>query len=63
MKSWIIIIIACLIVGFIVKPVDRLIEKKVSSKWLAYLLQILAYFIIFLALYGIAILLGFNIWK
>jgi uncharacterized membrane protein len=52
-----------LIVGFLVRPVDRLIEKKVSSKWLAYLLQIIAYFIIFLVLYGIVILFGFNIWK
>jgi hypothetical protein len=63
MKSWIIVIIVCLIVGFLVRPVDRLIEKKVSSKWLAYLLQIIAYFIIFLVLYGIFILFGFNIWK
>jgi predicted PurR-regulated permease PerM len=63
MKSWIIIIIVCLIVGFLVRPVDRLIEKKVSSKWLAYLLQIIAYFLIFLVLYGIVILIGFNIWK
>jgi hypothetical protein len=61
MKSWIVIIIVCLIAEFLVQPVDRLIEKKVTSKGLAYILQILALFIILVALYGIAILFGINI--
>jgi hypothetical protein len=60
---WLVIIIVCIIFGFIIQPVDRIIKKNVSSKWLAIILQLVASFIILMALYGIAILFGFNIWK
>ena len=57
--SWLVIIIVCIIFGFISYPVDRFIKKRVSSKWQAVILQIVTYWIIFTALYGIAALLGF----
>jgi hypothetical protein len=60
---WLVILIVCIIFGFIIQPVDRIIKKNVSSKWLAIILQLVASFIILMALYGIAILFGFNIWK
>ncbi len=60
---WIVTIIVCIIAGFIVQPMDRIIEKKVSSKWLVYLLQVFALFIILIALFGIAILFGINNWE
>lgn len=58
--SWIVIIIVCAIFGFVSQPVDRFIKKRVSSKWQAIILQIVVYWIIFMALYGIAALLGFE---
>lgn len=60
---WLIIVIVCLIAGFVSEPLDRVIRKKVSSKWLSIVLQLVVNFIILMALYGIAALLGFDIWK
>ena len=60
---WLVIIIVCVIFGFISKPVDRIIKKNVSSKWLTVILQLVVYFIIFIILYGIAALFGFDIWE
>ncbi len=60
---WLVIIVVCIIFGFACQPVDRIIKKKVSSKWLAITLQLVIYWIILMALYGLAALLGFNIWK
>lgn len=58
---WVIIIV-CAIFAFICQPlVDKTIKKHVSSKWVATLLQLVIYWIIFMALYGIAALLGFNV--
>lgn len=57
-----VIIIVCAIFAFIFQPfVDRTIKKKVHSKWPAITLQIVIYWIVFMALYGIAALLGFKI--
>ena len=58
---WGVIIIVCIIFGIISQPVDRIIKKRVSSKGLSISLEFVVYFIIFMALYGIALLLGFNI--
>lgn len=56
-----VIFIVCAIFAFIFKPfVDRIIRKKVSTKWQAIALTLFIYWIIFLALYGIAALLGFS---
>lgn len=60
---WIVILIVCVIFGFISQPVGRVIKKKVSSKWLAVFLEIVVYWLILMALYGVAALLGFNIWE
>lgn len=60
---WIVILVVCIVFGFISQPVDTAIKKKVSSKWLAIILDLAAYWIILMALYGVAALLGFNIWK
>ncbi len=60
---WIVIIIVCIIFGFVSQPVDRLIKKNVSSKWLSVVLRLIVYWIILMGLYGIAALLGFNIWE
>ncbi len=60
---WIVILVVCVIFGLIIQPVDKIINKRVSSKWLAVILQLIIYWIIFMALYGIAALLGFNIWE
>jgi len=57
-----VIIIVCAIFAFVFQPfVDRIIKKKIHSKWLAITLRIVIYWVIFMALYGIAALLGFNI--
>ncbi len=64
---WIVILIVCaisgFIFGFISEPVGRVIKKKVSSKWLTIILELVVYWLILMALYGVAVLLGFNIWK
>lgn len=60
---WIVILVVCVIFGFISQPVGKTIKKKVSSKWLAIILELVVYWVILMALYGIASLLGFNIWK
>jgi predicted Na+-dependent transporter len=60
---WLVIIIVCIVFGFVCQPVDRMIKKNVSSKWLAIILQFVANLVILMALYGIAALFGFNIWK
>ena len=57
-----IILIVCAVFAFIFQPfVDRIIRKKIQSKWLAIILKLVIYWIIFIALYGIATLMGFNI--
>lgn len=60
---WLAILIVCIIFGFISQPVDKIVKKRVSSKWLSVILRLFVYWIILMALYGIAALLGFNIWK
>ncbi len=58
---WWVIIIVCVIFVFVSQPVDRIIKKKVTSKWLATILQLVIYWIIFMVLYVIADLLGYII--
>ncbi len=58
---WLVIFIVCIIFGFISQPVGKIIKKKVTSKWLAIILQFIIYWVILMALYGIADLMGFNI--
>ena len=58
---WLAILIDCIIIGFICQPVDRLVKKRVSSKWLSVILRILVYWIILMVLNIIVALLGFNI--
>lgn len=60
---WIVIIIVCAIFGFLIQPIDRYIKKRVSSLWLRYVLELIVYFALLMALYGLAALFGFNIWK
>ncbi len=60
---WWVIIIVCIIFGFICQPVNRVIKKNVANKWLAVILEIAVYMVILLALYGIAALCGYNIYK
>lgn len=60
---WLVIIIVCVIFGFISQPIDRIVKNKVPSKWLAISVQFVIYWIIFMVLYGIAALIGFNIWE
>ncbi len=57
---WLVIIIVCIIFGFACQPVDRLIKKKVSTRWLAVIVQLIAYWVILMAQYGLAALLGFE---
>lgn len=57
--SWIVIIAVCVVFGLVSQPVDRMIKKNVSAKWLSVILRFVAYLVIFMALYGIAALLGF----
>lgn len=61
--KWLVIIIVCIIFGFISQPVSKIIKKNISSKWLATCIQFVAYCIILFALYGIAALIGFNIFE
>jgi len=57
-----VIFIVCAILAFVFQPfVDRIIRKKVPSKWLATTLELIICWIIFISLYGIAALLGFKI--
>ena len=60
---WIVIIIVCVIFGFISQPVDRIVKNRVPSKWLAIILQFVINWIILMVLYGIAALIGFSIWE
>ena len=60
---WLAILIVCIIFGFISQPVDSIDIKRVPSKYLSIILRLFVYRIILIALYGIAALLGFNIWK
>ena len=62
-NMWIVIIIVCVIFGFISQPVDRIVKNRVPSKWLAIILQFVINWIILMILYGIAALIGFSIWE
>ncbi len=55
------IIIVCVVFGFICQPIQRLIEKKVTTKWLRVLVEIVVYWVIFMALYAIAELFGLEL--
>ena len=58
---WIVIIIVCIISGFISQPVNRIVKNRVPYKWLSIILEFVIYWIIFMVIYGIAALIGFNI--
>ena len=60
---WLAILIVCIVFGFISQPVDKIVKKRVSSKWLSVVVRLFVYWIILIGLYGIAALLGFNIWE
>ena len=62
MNKYLIILVVCLVFGIVSQPVDRLIKRKVPSKWMALGLRFVAYWIILVALYEIAALLGFSLW-
>lgn len=58
------IIVVCAIFAFVCQPfVDRIIRKKVPSRWPATILRLVIYWIIFMALYAIAACMGFDISK
>ena len=63
MTMWVVILIVCVIFGFICQPLDRMVKNRVHSKWLSVTLQFVINFIILIALYGIAALIGFSIWE
>ena len=56
---WGVIIIVCIIFGIISQPIDRIIKNRIPSKGLSISLEFVIYFIIFMAIYGIALLFGF----
>ena len=60
---WLAILIVCIVFGFISQPVDKIVKKRVPSKWLSVIVRLFVYWIILMGLYGIATLLGFNIWE
>ena len=60
---WIVILVVCIIFGFICQPVDRLVKNRVHSKWASITLQFAINLVILMALYGIAALIGFSIWE
>ena len=63
LNMWVVIIIVCLIAGVVMEPLSKKIRKMVSSKWLSVILQLIVSFFVLMTLYGIASLLGFNIYK
>ncbi len=62
MNKYLIILVVCLVFGVVSQPVDRIIKRKVTSRWLVIILRFVAYWIILVALYEIAALLGFSLW-
>lgn len=58
---WGVIIIVCIIFGITSQSIDRIVKNRVPSKGLAISLEFVIYFIIFMAIYGIALILGFNL--
>lgn len=57
------LLIVCIIFSRIATPINNRIEKRIENKVLSYIFQIISDMLILLCLYGIAILLGFNIYK
>ncbi len=60
---WVVIILVCAVFGLVSQPVNKYIKKKVSSKWLAFVITFFVYWVILMGLYGIAALLGYDIFK
>ncbi len=60
---WWMIVIICVVFGVVCQPVGRWIGRSVSSKWMAISLQLVAYWCILMALYGCALLMGYNIFN
>lgn len=59
---WIVIIIVCIAFVLIMEPIERVIRKRFVNKWVQYILNFIIAFGILTALYGIAALLGYNVW-
>lgn len=61
MRSWIVIIVVCLIYGIIMDPIQKAINKRVGKKWLAYIIVFGIAIAVLTVLYTLADILGFAI--
>jgi uncharacterized Tic20 family protein len=61
MKSWIVILIVCLIYSIIIGPIAKWINKKVKNKWVSFTLKYFISCIIIHELFLVADMLGFGL--
>ncbi len=59
--KWLTIIVVCLIFSLVSEPVKKFIFKRINNRHFAYFMTFMAYLIIFMSLYEIAALMGFDI--
>ncbi len=60
-NKWIIIVIVCTIFSIIMTPISRAINKKVSNRFMVFLIEFVIGVAILMGLYGIAALCGYDI--
>ena len=58
----IVIFVVCLVFCVISIPFNKMIKRRVPSKWQT-ITQLFVYWILFMLLYWIAALLGFPVWN
>lgn len=62
MPHWVIIIIVAIVFTTIMEPITKALKRKISRKWLAFLLDFVIGWCIIMILYGIAALFGYSIY-
>ena len=62
MPHWVVIIIVSIVFTIIMEPITKALKRKISRKWLAFLLDFVIGWCIIMILYGIAALFGYSIY-
>ncbi len=58
--KYLIIIIVCLVYVHLMNPIEKAVNKRISKRWVAYIVNFIIAVIILIILYWLAALMGFD---
>lgn len=62
-NMWIVILVVCIVGGMLYERVKPVVFRRIRSRGWAFVVAYVVFAAIFMALYGIAALLGFSVWQ